>query len=344
MRAGLLRSSEACARHGAGVEHGWFESMADSCGGSCGGGSSARGRATPRRSSAKIRASGRRLWCTEHFAANAPESVKSESVIRVCCLVVSTLTRGADAKRAARRRGSFGKHLFGGDRRVIQFGREEPVSAMARSPRGSDSVKSWWPFQRRVERRESAYSDAIVELIRARAAGVSTADATALGALEFCAGLWSRAFASATVSPDNFRTRALTPWMLSNAARALIRSGESIWDISVFDGAVRLRPAAYWDISGQADPQTWRYSLQLSGPTSSETINRPWAGVIHLQFGCDSGIAAVARRFAFRVCARNGAAGGGAGRKARARGRYRCGLSVSPFRLAILARKVTTIR
>ena len=152
-------------------------------------------------------------------------------------------------------------------------------------------MKSWWPFQRRVERRESAYSDAIVELIRARAAGVSTADATALGALEFCAGLWSRAFASATVSPDNRRTRALTPWMLSNAARALIRSGESIWDISVFDGAVRLRPAAYWDISGSSDPATWRYSLQLSGPTSSETINRPWAGVIHLQFGCDSGIA-----------------------------------------------------
>ena len=104
-------------------------------------------------------------------------------------------------------------------------------------------MKSWWPFQRRVERRESAYSDAIVELIRARAAGVSTADATALGALEFCAGLWSRAFASATVSPDNFRTRALTPWMLSNAARALIRSGESIWDISVLmalSGCVRL--------------------------------------------------------------------------------------------------------
>ena len=152
-------------------------------------------------------------------------------------------------------------------------------------------MKSWWPFQRRVERRESAYSDAIVELIRARAAGVSTADATALGATEFCAGLWARAFASATVTPDNFRTRALTPWMLSNAARALIRSGESVWDISVFDGAVRLRPAAYWDISGQADPATWRYALQLSGPTSSETINRPWRGVVHLQFGCDAGAA-----------------------------------------------------
>ena len=152
-------------------------------------------------------------------------------------------------------------------------------------------MKSWWPFQRRVERRESAYSGAIIELIRARAAGVSTADATALAATEFCAGLWARAFASATVSPDNFRTRALTPWMLSNAARALIRSGESIWDISVFNGAVRLRPAAHWDISGSSDPATWRYSLQLSGPTSSETINKPWRGVVHLQFGCDAGAA-----------------------------------------------------
>ena len=149
-------------------------------------------------------------------------------------------------------------------------------------------MKSWWPFQRRVERRESAYSGAIIELIRARAAGVSTADETALGALEFCAGLWARAFANATVTPDNFRTRALTPWMLSNAARALIRSGESIWDISVFNGAVRLRPAAHWDISGSSDPSTWRYRLQLGGPTLSETINRPWDSVIHLQYGADA--------------------------------------------------------
>ena len=43
----------------------------------------AGGRVTPRRSSAKIRAQWARLWC-EEFAANAPESVKSESVIRVC--------------------------------------------------------------------------------------------------------------------------------------------------------------------------------------------------------------------------------------------------------------------
>ena len=40
-----------------------------------------------------------------------------------------------------------------------------------------------------LERRESAYSDAIVELIRARAAGVSTADATALGATDILRGI-----------------------------------------------------------------------------------------------------------------------------------------------------------
>ena len=90
---------------------------------------------------------------TENFAANAPESVKSESVIRVCAWLFQ---RSPGVRAQSVRLGgavALGKHLFGGDRRVIQFGREEPVSAMARSPRGSDSVKSWWPFQRRVERR-----------------------------------------------------------------------------------------------------------------------------------------------------------------------------------------------
>ena len=69
---------------------------------------------------------------TEHFAPNAPESVKSESVIRISAWLFQRSPGVRAQRRAARRRGSFGKHLFGGDRRVIQFGREEPVSALAR--------------------------------------------------------------------------------------------------------------------------------------------------------------------------------------------------------------------
>ena len=66
------------------------------------------------------------------------------------------------------------------------------------------------------------------------------------------------------MTPDNFRTRALTPWMLSNAARALIRSGESVWDISVFDGAVRLASGCilgYFRPSGPAKRGATLYSF-----------------------------------------------------------------------------------
>ena len=50
---------------------------------------------------------------------------------------------------------------------------------------------------------------------------------------------------------------------------------------------------------------TWRYRLQLGGPTLSETINRPWESVIHLQYGADAAQPwqGISR---FGVCARNG--------------------------------------
>ena len=38
----------------------------------------------------------------------------------------------------------------------------------------------------------------------------------------------------------------------------------------------------------QATRQRGATGLQLGGPTLSETINRPWESVIHLQYGADA--------------------------------------------------------
>ena len=41
-----------------------------------------------------------------------------------------------------------------------------------------------------------------------------------------------------------------------------------------------LQAILQWDVVGGADPQTWRYSLELPGPSGNETRNLPAEGVV----------------------------------------------------------------
>ena len=54
-----------------------------------------------------------------------------------------------------------------------------------------------WPWQRRETRADSSYTDALVQVLLAQATGETTAFPGATAALEACAGLVGRAFASA---------------------------------------------------------------------------------------------------------------------------------------------------
>ena len=77
-----------------------------------------------------------------------------------------------------------------------------------------------WPFAK-VENRES-YTDAIVSALISQAGGSSVPPTVeALGAVEAAAGLWSRAFASATVEPQTAATMPLTPSVLAAIGRGL---------------------------------------------------------------------------------------------------------------------------
>ena len=60
----------------------------------------------------------------------------------------------------------------------------------------------------------------------------------ALGATEIAAGMYARAFASATVEPVGVRTAAVSPDVLAAVARRLIVGGESVHLIEVEGGAV----------------------------------------------------------------------------------------------------------
>ena len=108
----------------------------------------------------------------------------------------------------------------------------------------------------RAEKRESSYTDTLVDLVVTRATG-DTAKETATGALEAAAGVVARAFAAAEVTGPTELTGALTPSLLSMAGRALIRQGEFVAAIDVKDGRVMLSPASDWDVAGGHDPDQW---------------------------------------------------------------------------------------
>ena len=153
-----------------------------------------------------------------------------------------------------------------------------------------------WPFGR-AEKRASAqgggsqggasFTDSVVRALLAQAGGGASADPNATAALEAAVGSYSRAFAIAAVEPLTPTTRALTPALLALAARDLIRRGEFVWAIEVGRDGVRLLPVGSWDLRGRWDPATWRYRVDLFGPSGNITRLLPAASVIHGRYSVD---------------------------------------------------------
>ena len=144
-----------------------------------------------------------------------------------------------------------------------------------------------WPFNRR-EVRSGVYTDSLIAQILAQATGSETVSAAATGAVETASGIVSRAFAAAEVSAPDGIEESLTPTCLASMGRALIRRGECVLSIMVRGGTVYLVPAADWDIQGDYDPDSWRYRLTLSGPTTLNTQAAvSAASVVHLRYAVD---------------------------------------------------------
>ena len=145
-----------------------------------------------------------------------------------------------------------------------------------------------WPFAK-FENRESA-TDAIVSALIAQAGGSSVPPTVeALGAVEAAAGLWSRAFASATVEPQTLATQALTPSVLAAIGRGLAVRGEAVFALDV-NGAVELTQAASWKVSGGTRPESWRYEVELplpSGKVAKRTL--PAESVLHVRYATRPG-------------------------------------------------------
>ena len=115
-----------------------------------------------------------------------------------------------------------------------------------------------------------------------------------LSSVQRAAGVWSRAFAAATLKPTgNARAAAVTPELRSRWGRDLIVRGESVALIEVTGAGLRLIPARGWDISGDY-PDGLEYRLDLPQPVVApggqlRRIRRrvPAAAVVHLRYAED---------------------------------------------------------
>ena len=115
-----------------------------------------------------------------------------------------------------------------------------------------------WPWQR-LEKRESGgdFSDAVVRLLESQAAGTA-ADASSTAAVEAASGALSRAFAAAEVVGEDWAQDAVSPTVLAQIGRDLIRNGDSMHVIRMgHDGTVQLIPASSWHWEGSHDPDSW---------------------------------------------------------------------------------------
>ena len=130
------------------------------------------------------------------------------------------------------------------------------------------------------ERSQGAYTDALVQLAMGQIQG-GTSEPTQTSAVEFGVGLMSRCFAVASIQPV---IPALTPIFMSTMVRALLLSGNFVSLIDVGrDGMISLPPAASWDVLGDPEPSTWRYRLDLSGPSRTVTRHVSSDGVVHVR-------------------------------------------------------------
>ena len=147
-----------------------------------------------------------------------------------------------------------------------------------------------WPWSK-PEKRQSGgdFADAVVRLIEGQAAG--SADAGGTAGVEAAAGALSRAFSSAEVVGPGWVRDAVSPVMLGQVGRDLVRSGDSMHVIRVgSDGMVKLIPAASWHWEGNHDPSSWTVRVTAYGPSTSTTWNLPASAVVFVRWGGTPGL------------------------------------------------------
>ena len=123
-----------------------------------------------------------------------------------------------------------------------------------------------------------SYTDSILADEYARVSGDGAQDASNVGLVAFGIGIYVSAFSVATITPA---LPALSPSYLASVARRLMLTGNSVDAIRVSSAGLALLPCSTWDVTGPPDPERWRYTVDLRGPSRDETIRTGADGIIH---------------------------------------------------------------
>ncbi|MDE2661244.1 MAG: hypothetical protein OXI45_13650 [Acidobacteriota bacterium] len=123
----------------------------------------------------------------------------------------------------------------------------------------------------RPETRAADLTAELLALRMAAAQGQTAADIRMTAAAEVCAGIWSRALASA----DSDRLSAA---QLAQIGRDLVLRGNSVW--------LGASVAASFDITGSGqEPGPWIYRLSVPSPTGTRSVVANGVGVAHYRVG-----------------------------------------------------------
>ena len=137
------------------------------------------------------------------------------------------------------------------------------------------------PFFNRLETRADTYSEAVIAALLDSSNAETIPNGTT-AAEEIVVGLFGRAFASATVTPDGQVADALTPRVLAAMGRDLAEYGESVWEIEVEGGALSLAHASDYTVEGLRD---WTYTIDHAYPDGIISRTVPASRVVHLRYG-----------------------------------------------------------
>ena len=146
---------------------------------------------------------------------------------------------------------------------------------------------AWGQPSARVETRAAGdYTDQI--LAGSYAAATGRVHAASVAGVQAAAGIVGRALASATIENDG---GAVDPHLLEGIGTDLVRAGRFLGRLTVGPrGRVRiLRAGAVASVVyGDADPDSWRYSLSMGGPSSARTVWATAAEVVNVRINSDS--------------------------------------------------------
>ena len=145
-----------------------------------------------------------------------------------------------------------------------------------------------WPWRGKVEKR-AGLTDAIVSALVGQAGGGVLREARNTAAVEAAAGYLGRTLSMARVDgAQPAVANVLTPDLLNQIGRALIRSGEALYVIDLApDGGLALRPASGWDVRGGPAEDTWTYRVDLAGPSATTMQFVAADGVVHFRYASD---------------------------------------------------------